>query len=154
MKNKINSHLIIAILIPLAVGSVSALLSGNMSTYSALSKPAFSPPALVFPVVWTILYILMGISSYIIYKSENPQKNKALRIYILQLVFNFFWSIIFFGFSQYLFAFLWLLILIILIVIMIYRFYHINPLAAYLQIPYLIWCLFAAYLNLMIVLMN
>ncbi|MDD3254115.1 MAG: tryptophan-rich sensory protein [Lachnospiraceae bacterium] len=154
MKNKISSPLIIAILIPLAVGSISALFSGNMSIYSTLSKPAFSPPALVFPIVWTILYILMGISSYLIYKTDNPQKYKALRIYILQLVFNFFWSIIFFGFSQYRLAFLWLLLLIIMIFVMIYRFYQISPLAAYLQIPYLIWCLFAAYLNLMIVLMN
>ncbi|MBU3874548.1 tryptophan-rich sensory protein [Faecalicatena sp. AGMB00832] len=154
MKNKINSPFIISILIPLAVGSISALLSGNMSQYSTLNRPAFSPPALVFPIVWTILYILMGISSYLVYKTDDPQKSKALRIYILQLVFNFFWSILFFGFSQYLLAFFWLLILILLIIIMIYRFYQVSPLAAYLQIPHLFWCLFAAYLNFMIFLMN
>lgn len=154
MKNKINSSLIIAILIPLAVGSISALFSGNMSLYSTLNKPAFSPPSFVFPIVWTILYILMGISSYLVYKTEDPQKMKALRIYILQLIFNFFWSIIFFGFSQYLLAFFWLLALIIIILIMIYRFYQVSPLAAYLQIPYLIWCIFAAFLNFTIVLRN
>lgn len=154
MKNKINSSFLIAILLPLAVGSISALFSGNMSLYSTLNKPAFSPPAFVFPIVWTILYVLMGISSYIIYETEDPQKFKALKVYILQLIFNFFWSIIFFGFSQYLLAFFWLLALIIIILIMIYRFYQVNPLAAYLQIPYLIWCLFAAVLNFTIFLMN
>lgn len=144
---KINkSNLIISILIPLAVGALSSLFSGNMS-YTAFNKPSFAPPPSLFPVVWTILYILMGISSYIIYSSNDSGKRAALTTYALQLVFNFFWSILFFGFSQYLFAFIWLIALIILIVIMIYQFYKISPLAAYLQIPYLLWCLFAAYLN-------
>lgn len=149
-----KSALIIAILIPLAVGSISALLSGNMSVYSTLNKPALNPPAYVFPIVWTILYILMGISSYIIYLSDDPDKSSALRIYGLQLFFNFGWSIIFFRFAWYGFAFLWLIILIILIAIMIRRFYKISPLAAYLQIPYLFWCLFAAYLNFSIYMLN
>ena len=96
----------------------------------------------------------MGISSYIIYESEDPEKNKALRLYFIQLFFNFLWSIFFFGFSMYFFAFLWLLVLIILIVLMIYQFHKISPVAAYLQIPYLIWCLFAAYLNFMIYQLN
>ena len=152
IKNK--SALIIFILIPLAAGSLSALLSGNSAAYLALNKPPLSPPSFLFPIVWTILYILMGISSYIIYESETPEKNKALRLYFIQLFFNFFWSIFFFGFSMYFFAFLWLLVLIILIVLMIYQFHKISPVAAYLQIPYLIWCLFAAYLNFMIYQLN
>lgn len=152
IKNK--SALIIFILIPLAAGSLSALLSGNSAAYLALNKPPLSPPSFLFPIVWTILYILMGISSYIIYESEDPEKNKALRLYFIQLFFNFFWSIFFFGFSMYLFAFLWLLVLIILIALMIYQFHKISPVAAYLQIPYLIWCLFAAYLNFMIYQLN
>jgi len=118
------------------------------------NKPAFNPPAFLFPIVWTILYILMGISSYIIYSSDNQNKGKALTIYAIQLFFNFFWSIIFFGSSQYLLAFVWLVILIILIIVMIYKFYTIEPMAAYLQIPYLLWCLFAAYLNFMIYRLN
>lgn len=154
MKNINKSALIISILIPLATGSLSVLFSGNMSMYSTLNKPALSPPPLVFPIVWTLLYILMGISSYIIYESNNKGKDKALRIYCIQLFFNFCWSIIFFGFSQYFPAFLWLIALIALIAIMIYRFYQINHLSAYLQIPYLIWCIFAGYLNLMIFLLN
>jgi benzodiazapine receptor len=154
MKIQNKSALIISILIPLAIGSLSALISGNMSMYSSINKPSFSPPANIFSIVWTILYILMGISSYIIYVSGNKNTTKTLSIYALQLFFNFCWSIIFFGFSQYLFAFLWLLILIILIIIMIQQFYEISPIAAYLQIPYLIWCMFAAYLNYVIFKMN
>lgn len=96
----------------------------------------------------------MGISSYIIYSSDSAEKEKALTTYKRQLIFNFFWSILFFGFSQYLFAFIWLIALIILIVIMIYQFYKISPLAAYLQIPYLLWCLFTAYLNYTIYMLN
>lgn len=154
MKQQNRSTLIISILIPLAVGSLSALLSGNMSTFSTLNKPALNPPAILFPIVWTILYILMGISSYMIYTSNSPDAPMALKTYFIQLFFNFCWSIIFFGFSQYLLSFLWLVILIILIYIMIQQFYKINPTAAYLQIPYLLWCIFAAYLNLFIYIMN
>lgn len=154
MKPQNKSALIISILIPLAVGSLSALISGNMSMYSTLNKPALSPPSFLFPVVWTILYILMGISAYMVYISKSPDAPKALKTYALQLFFNFCWSIIFFGFSQYLLAFLWLVILIILIFIMITQFYKINTTAAYLQIPYLLWCLFAAYLNFSIYINN
>lgn len=154
MKSINKSALIISILIPLAVGSLSALISGNMSLYSSINKPSFSPPSYIFPIVWTLLYILMGISSYIIYVSGNDNSAKALKVYALQLFFNFCWSIIFFGFSQYFFAFLWLIALIILIIIMIRQFYKINPVAAYLQIPYLLWCIFAAYLNFKIYIMN
>ena len=151
IKNK--AHLIIAIFIPLAVGILSSLLSGSMA-YSAFNKPSFSPPSYLFPIVWTVLYILMGISSYIIYSSNSPDKRKALTTYAIQLFFNFFWSILFFGLSQYLLAFVWLILLIILIIVMIYQFYQIQPVAAYLQIPYLLWCLFAAYLNFTIYMLN
>lgn len=154
MKIKDKSSLIIAILIPIAVGMLSAVLSGNISIYSEINKPPLAPPGFVFPIVWGILYILMGISSYLIYESDSPFKNQALGIYALQLFFNFFWSIFFFRFNWYLFAFLWLLAMIVLIIIMIDSFYKIKPLAAYLQIPYLLWCLFAAYLNFMIYRLN
>ena len=154
MKIQNKSALIISILIALAVGSLSALISGNMSMYLSLNKPSFSPPPYIFSVVWTLLYILMGISSYIIFVSGNKNSANALKIYGLQLFFNFCWSIIFFGFSQYLLAFLWLIALIILIIIMIQQFYKISPIAAYLQIPYLLWCIFAAYLNFTIYKLN
>lgn len=152
IKNK--SSFIIAVLIPAAVGTLSALFSGNKTEYAGLNKPPLSPPGFIFPIVWTILYLLMGISSYMVDESDSLNKGKALRIYAVQLFFNFFWSIFFFGFSQYFLAFLWLLVLIILIIKMIRRFYSINPLSAYLQIPYLLWCIFAAYLNFMIYRLN
>lgn len=151
MKNK--SNLIISILIPLAVGSISSLLSGNMSQMNYI-QPDFTPPAIVFPIVWIILYVLMGISSYIIYESDHQNKSKALRIYGIQLFFNFFWSILFFRFSAYFLSLIWLLVLIILIIIMILRFYKISPIAAYLQIPYLLWCMFASYLNYVVFVLN
>ena len=154
MKIKNKSTLIISILIPIAVGSLSALFSGRTSLYSQINKPALSPPGYVFPIVWFILYFLMGVSSYIIYESNSLKKENALKTYALQLFFNFWWSIIFFRFSLYLFAFLWLLVMIALIAMMIYKFYQINRLSSYLQIPYLLWCLFAAYLNFMIYRLN
>lgn len=154
MKIKDKSTLTICILIPIAVGTLSALLSGNMFLYSTIHKPAAAPPGFLFPIVWLILYLLMGISSYLIYESDSPHKTRALRIYAAQLFFNFFWSIIFFRFQQYLFAFVWLLIMLLLILLMIAKFHKIKPVSAYLQIPYLFWCLFAAYLNFMIYLLN
>ena len=154
MKIKDKSSLIIAILIPIAVGTLSALFSGNMQIYSRINKPALSPPGTLFPIVWTILYILMGISSYIIYESNDLNKESALRTYALQLFFNFFWSIIFFRLNLYFTAFVWLLALIFLIVKMIVQFHRIKPIAAYLQMPYLLWCVFAAYLNFMIFRLN
>ena len=154
MKIRNKSALIISILIPLTGGTMSALFSGNMSSYSILNKPAFSPPGFTFPVVWTILYILMGASSYIVYFSNSSNKSKALLLYCIQLFFNFCWSIIFFGLDLFLFAFIWLIALIFIIIIMIRQFLIVNPLSAYLQIPYLIWCIFAAYLNFSIFLLN
>ncbi len=152
MKKPFENELFIAILIPLAVGALSSLLSGGMD--AVMVMPSFAPPGFLFPIVWTILYVLMGVSSYIIYRSNEPGSGRALFVYALQLCFNFFWSIIFFGFSLYLFAFVWLLILIALIIVMIYLFNQISPLAAYLQIPYLFWCVFAAVLNYAVYVLN
>lgn len=154
MRNKFET-LAICILIPLAVGALSNLFTqGNIMQYANIAKPALSPSAIVFPIVWTILYLLMGISSYLIITSENKSSKIAIRWYIIQLFINFFWSIIFFNFNNYLLAFIWLILLIIAVIIMIIQFYKIKPLAAYLQIPYLLWCLFAAYLNFSIYLLN
>lgn len=154
MKIKDRSELIIAILIPIAVGTLSALFAGNMNVYSVINKPSLSPPGILFPIVWTILYILMGISSYIIYESDAPGRSAALQTYVLQLFFNFFWSILFFRFDLYFTSFVWLLALLFLIVKMIWQFNRIDHTAARLLIPYLLWCLFAAYLNFMIFRLN
>ena len=156
MKSKIKTY-IIGILIPLAVGFFSAYLTrGSMDIYSGIIKPPLAPPAILFPIVWTILYVLMGIGSVIVYNSDASARDKrqALLIYSLQLTVNFFWSLIFFNKRAFLFSFLWLILLWVLIVAMILSFRKISKTAAWLQIPYLVWVTFAGYLNLMIYLLN
>lgn len=149
---------IISILIALGTGGLSAFLTKNsMEVYKNINQPPLAPPMILFPIVWLILFILMGISSAIIYtqRSTNPREAlSGLIIYGLQLIVNFFWSIIFFNMQAYLFAFIWLLLLWVLIIMMILQFRKISPLAAYLQIPYLLWVTFAGYLNIMIFLLN
>ena len=150
-------QLIIAILIPLAVGGISAFITrGSMEAFGALAQPPLSPPAWLFPVVWTILYVLMGISSYLIYKSKAPASDKfiGLGLYGFQLFFNFFWSIIFFNLEKYLFALVWLIALWILIIMTILVFRTISKSAAWLLVPYALWVTFAGYLNLGIYLLN
>lgn len=116
---------IIFLLIPLAAGALSALFTRNMSgSYASFTKPSFAPPGILFPIIWTILYLLLGVSSYIVAQSDHPDKLLALRTYFIQLFFNFMWSILFFGLSNY------------------------------LQIPYLFWCIFAAILNFAVYLLN
>ncbi|MBQ6848150.1 MAG: tryptophan-rich sensory protein [Clostridia bacterium] len=148
--------LIIALLIPLLVGGLSALFTGRMDTFKTLDKPPLSPPSWVFPVAWTLLYLLMGFASYLVYTDSAPayKKNNALLIYGIQLFFNFFWSIIFFSWELYTVAFVWLMIMWVLIIITTVKFWKINKAAGYLMIPYLLWVTFAAYLNLGIVILN
>lgn len=157
MWKKIRPY-VISILIALAVGGLSALLTKNsMAEYKNINQPPLAPPMILFPIVWSILFILMGISSAIIYTKRDVSHQEAvsgLIIYVLQLIVNFFWSIIFFNMRAYLFAFIWLLLLLILIIMMIVQFRKISPAAAYLQIPYLLWVTFAGYLNFMIYLLN
>ena len=150
-------NLLVSIAIPLAVGGLSAFLTkDSMMDFEALIKPPLSPPGWLFPAVWTILYVLMGIASYIIYQSRGNAiiKRSALSAYALQLFLNFFWSIIFFNLKNYLFAFIWLIALILAIVATMLRFKRISGAAFYLLIPYLIWCIFALYLNFGIYLLN
>ena len=145
------------IAIPLAVGGLSALLSGGgMETFERVVKSPFSPPGWLFPVVWTILYTLMGIASYLIYTSEtdDSQKMQALTVYAYQLLVNFLWPIFFFDFGWYLFSFFWLVLLWLLVLWMILLFAKISKPASYLMIPYLLWLTFAGYLNLGIWILN
>lgn len=140
---------------PLLVGLVSGLFTKDaMAMFEKAAKPPLSPPAVLFPIVWTVLYLLMGISSYIIGKAENKYREEALSLYVDQLTVNFLWPIFFFSFEWYFFAFLWLLLLWILVLRMIIVFLRISPGAAYLNIPYLLWLTFAAYLNVGIWLLN
>lgn len=146
-----------SILIALAVGGLSALLTkDSMERFSALNQPPLSPPNWLFPLVWSILYILMGISAARVYEASAPREEKrhALIIYAAQLVLNFFWSILFFNLARYFAAFVWLLALLAMVLAMILSFSPIDRLAAKLQIPYLIWVLFAGYLNLGVAILN
>ncbi len=159
--NKINNKwkLVIAIAIPLIVGIISGFITKDATkSFESINKPALSPPSIVFPIVWTILYILMGISSYIIYINnslyDEENRKKYLIIYIIQLIFNFFWSIIFFNLKQYYFALVWLLILWSLIIMLLYYSKKINKYAFYLLIPYIVWVTIAGYLNIMIAILN
>lgn len=139
---------LISIAIPLAVGGISAFFTmKGMPYFQMQEKPWFQPPNVVFPIVWTILYTLMGISAARIRKSNDPKKKQALHTYWLQLAVNFLWSVIFFTLHMYFLGFLWLLLLIGLVVKMILQFAQIDLKAAKLQIPYLLWCSFAAILN-------
>ena len=145
------------IAIPLLVGGLASFLTrGGMGVFMQLNQPPLSPPGWVFGVVWTILYILMGVSSYLVIQSgvEEEEINKALSVYVYQLIVNFLWPTFFFNFGWFFFAFLWLVLLWVLVFIMIRRFYDISKLAGILQIPYLIWLTFAAYLNLGVWLLN
>ena len=149
---------IISILIALAVGGLSALITrNNMDIYNDIVVPPLSPPSTVFPVVWTILFILMGISSALVYVNRSKNSDAAVEglvYYAISLFFNFMWSIIFFNFRSFLFAFIWLLILWVLIILTIRKYAEVSPLAAYLQIPYFLWVTFAAYLNFGIYYLN
>ena len=149
---------IISILIALGTGLLSsALTQMNMDIYPELVKPPLAPPPILFPIVWTVLYVLMGISSSMIYLRKNENivaSQNALSLYGANLIINFTWSIIFFGFQKYLFAFIWLLFLLFTIVRMVTSFERLNKIAAYLQLPYIIWVIFAGYLNFAIYILN
>ena len=148
--------LLLNIIIPVLLGSLVGFITSPSNSYSELIQPSFAPPGILFPIVWTILYTLMGISHYLVTNSNANSilKASASSIYIIQLIVNLLWSIIFFSFGWRLFAFIWIIFLIILVVIMIKRFYDVNKTAAYLQIPYLAWLLFASVLNFSVYLLN
>ena len=141
--------------IPLAVGGLGAFLTRNaMNLYETIIQPPLAPPSWLFPIVWTLLYILMGISAYLIVQSCADCATEALALYGLQLLLNFIWPLIFFLGQNYLIAFIVLVVLWYVVFQMIQAFYDIRPLAGVLQIPYLVWLTFAGYLNLMIYFLN
>lgn len=148
---------IISAIIALVVGTLSGLLSmDGMKIYeAAVMKPALTPPGWLFPVVWTVLYVLMGISAAQIWLApESQSRSKGLNLYVAQLIVNFFWSLIFFNQQAFGFAAIWLLLLWILVALMIWEFYKVDKKAAFLLIPYLIWLTFAAYLNIAVWFLN
>ena len=142
-----------SILIPVLVGTLVGLITSSFIDYENLIQPFFAPPSFLFPIVWTILYILMGVS-YGILKSNNLNNQRIDNIYYLQLGVNALWSIFFFIFKWRFFSFLWILLLIVLIIMMIREFYEKNKISGLLQIPYLLWLMFAAILNFSVYFLN
>lgn len=143
------------ILVCEAVGALSGFLSREgMRLYEQMAvKPALSPPGWVFPIVWGLLFALMGIGAARISSSDDG-RNRALNLFIAQLVVNFFWPLLFFNAMAFGFAFIWLILLWILVLLMILSYWRIDQLAAWLQVPYLLWLTFAGYLNYMVVMLN
>jgi benzodiazapine receptor len=147
--------LIIFLAVTLGTGALAGLLTqGSMETYQQFQKPPLSPPAILFPIVWTILFILMGISAYEIYESDTDCRKPALIVFGVQLAVNFLWSIIFFNLRAFPFAFLWLILLWGLVLAMILLFNRCRRCAALLQIPYLLWVTFALYLSYSVWMLN
>ena len=146
----------IFLLITLSVGVLSALLTNmGMESYKAAEKPPLTPPDIVFPIVWTILFMLMAISAARVWLTDNSRlRNHGMIVYAVQLFFNFFWSVLFFNFEAYGLAFLWIIGLWVLILVMIMRFYKADKIAGLLQVPYLLWVTFAAYLNFAVYQLN
>ena len=171
---KRTKTLLTCLAVPLGVGAVSGFLTqGSMDTFEKLNQPPLAPPGWVFPVVWLILYALMGIAAYRIYMKdpkaevlklyliqliarmpESEEKKKALTLYGIQLAVNFLWPVFFFNAGWYLFSFAWLLLLWYLVYLCTKAFYHLSEKAGYLMIPYLVWLTFAGYLNFAIFLLN
>lgn len=143
--------LILCLAIPVLTGVLSATItSSSMKAYASMNKPPLSPPAIVFPIAWTILYLMMGLALYLIVTtpSDKNLKGTAVLLFTIQLIMNFMWSIIFFKWGQYLAAFIWLIIMLCILIICAFRFYDINRSSAYLLIPYIVWLVFASYLNM------
>lgn len=147
-------NLIISILIPNLLGLLGNMLGNSSMGFNEIIKPQFSPPGIVFPIVWFILYTLMGISSYIVNTSNSENKETALKTYFIQLILNCLWTFLFFNLNLYLLSFIWILVMIYFVIKMIYQFSKINKPAAYLQIPYLLWLIFASILTLSIYILN
>ena len=149
--------LAIALAIPLGVGGLSALVTRRaMDTFSHLNQPPLSPPAWLFPVVWTLLFLLMGLASWLVYTSDAPDGviRRALTVYGIQLGVNFLWSILFFNLGWYLFSFCWLVLLWGLILVTTILFFPIRKAAGWFLVPYILWVTFAGYLNFGIYFLN
>lgn len=151
MKSKLRPGLLaFAIVLPLCIGGISAMLTGDMmKEYFFLNKPPLSPPGWMFPVVWAILYVMMGLASYLVMTSGADRSLivKALVFYGIQLALNFFWSILFFNCSLYLWAFVELLAMWAAIIVTTLFFFRASTPAGVMMIPYILWSTFAAYLN-------
>ncbi|MDP4133207.1 MAG: TspO/MBR family protein [Bacillota bacterium] len=157
MMKKINwFRLIVIVLITELIGLLGSLFSGNTGEiYTSFTKPPLSPPGWLFGIVWPVLYLLMGIAAYIIYQMpKSPERKKATTLYWIQLLVNFIWPIVFFRFEWYWISVAIILLLDVLVLITTLYFYKIRKGAEYLMLPYLLWILFATYLNIGIAILN
>ncbi len=138
------------------VGALSGIVTGGnfRTVYTTLNQPPFAPPGWLFPVAWSILYALMGISAYLIYQTAHPKRKTALILYGIQLFVNFLWSPVFFRLQSRIGATVVILLLLALIVVMLVYFRQIRKAAAWLNLPYLLWTAFAAYLTIGFLLLN
>lgn len=150
--NKVKTYAV-SIIIPVALGALVGLIISGFMDYEALKKPVLAPPPLLFPIAWSILYLLMGVS-YGILKDKKLTDTNVTAVYYAQLAVNLLWPIFFFVFKWRLFAFIWIVVLAVLVIIMAVRFYRKNNTAGLLQLPYAAWTLFASYLNLLIYILN
>lgn len=145
-----------ALALPLALGGLSALLTGGMDSFEQVAKPPLSPPGWLFPVAWTLLYLMMGAASWRIYRLSYSQQERgeALKLYAIQLIVNVLWPLLFFRFGLYWASAVWLALLIALVALTLVRFKRLDDLAGLLLIPYLLWCVFALYLNIGVAVLN
>ena len=147
--------LILYVVVTFLFGGIGALLGGGVSqTYTTLNKPTLSPPGIVFPIVWSILYLLMGIAAYFLSNEQNPKISGLLKIYWIQLIFNALWPLVFWRLEAYVPAAIIIAIILILVVVFTIGASKINKLSAILFVPYIIWLLFALYLNIGIAVLN
>lgn len=140
------------ILVPLIIGFIGYLLGGKPEIYTSIAKPTFAPPAFLFPIAWSIIYILLGIGAYLV--SKEKYNKKALTIYYIGLIINALWSLLFFRLHLFLLSSIWIILLLIVVCYMFLLFLEINKTAGYIQIPYILWLVFAFILNYSIYILN
>jgi len=144
--------LLFYIIITFLIGSFFTFFTST-NLYNDLNT-AVRVPSAIFPIVWSILYLLMAVSAYMISETNSPNKNEAIKIYFIQLIVNSLWTLIFFGLRQYVLSFIWIILLVVLVIWMIIKFYKIRKISGFINIPYLLWLLFASYLTLSIIILN
>ena len=153
IKSNQNVKKIFHTILPLIIGGIVGIITSGYMNYNDLIKPTLSPPGIVFPIAWTIIYLLIGIS-YMLLKEKGEISKETKQLYYAQLIFNYLWTFIFFVFKLRLLSVLWIIILDVLVIIMTYQFYKQNKLSGILLIPYVLWLLFATYLNISIYFLN
>ncbi len=151
---KINiKKLLLYIIVTFLIGNLFVIFVITKDFYNTLNKP-FNVPSIIFPIVWSILYLIMSISTYVVSNSKNEFKKDAIKTYFTQLTINSLWTLLFFGLEELFISFIWILLLITIVISMIIKYFKINKISGIINIPYLIWLIFAAYLNYSIFILN